>query len=65
MFMKKILFLIFLLLFPAVSHGQPTVGFDAETHDSGTVAAGETIEHVFVIRNTGDRELIIEKVVPS
>ncbi len=63
--MRKIVLLAFLLLFPAISHAQPSIAFDAETHDFGTVTAGETIEHVFQVRNAGDKELIIEKLVPS
>jgi len=62
---KIVLLLAFLLLFPAISHAQPSIAFDAETHDFGTVTAGETIEHVFQVRNAGDKELIIEKLVPS
>jgi hypothetical protein len=63
--MRKIVLLVFLLLFPAISHAQPSIAFDAETHDFGTVTAGETIGHVFQVRNAGDKELIIEKLVPS
>jgi len=62
---KIVLLLAFLLLFPAISQAQPSIAFDAETHDFGTVTAGETIEHVFQVRNAGDKELIIEKLVPS
>jgi hypothetical protein len=65
MSMRKIVLLTFLLLFPAISYAQPSLAFDAETHNFGTVSAGETIEHVFQVRNAGDKELIIEKLVPS
>ena len=63
--MRKITLMAFLLLFPAISFAQPSVAFDAETYDVGAVTAGETIEHVFQVRNAGDKELIIEKLVPS
>jgi hypothetical protein len=63
--MRKIMLLVFLLLFPAISYAQPSVAFDAETYDFGLVTAGETIEHVFQVRNAGDKELIIEKLIPS
>ena len=63
--MRKIVLLAFLLFSPAISHAQPSIAFDAETHDFRTVTAGETIEHVFQVRNAGDKELIIEKLVPS
>jgi len=63
--MRNVLLIIFVLLFPAISYSQPSIEFDAETKDFGRVTAGERIEHVFEIRNTGDEELSIEKLVPS
>ena len=57
--------LAFLLLLPAISYAEPSMVFDAENYDFGTVAQGETLEHTFAFTNTGDKELVIEKVVPS
>jgi hypothetical protein len=53
------------LLFPVISYAQPSIVFDAETKDSGKMTAGDPIEQVFEVRNAGDKELIIEKLVPS
>lgn len=63
--MKKIFLLAFLFLFPAISYSQPSIVFDKERHDFGTVAQGDIIEHTFDFTNAGDEELIIEKLVPS
>lgn len=63
--MKKIFLLAFLFLFPAVSYSQPSIVFNKESHDFGTVAQGDIIKHAFIFTNTGDEELIIKKLVPS
>jgi hypothetical protein len=63
--MREMIILICMILSPAVAYAQPAIVFDAESKDFGKVAAGETLEHVFEFRNSGDRELIIEKLVPS
>lgn len=59
--MKKMLLFVFLFLLPAISYAQPSVVFDAESFDFGTVQ-GEAIEHTFDIQNRGDQELVIEKL---
>ena len=63
--MKKIIFLMFVLLFPAVSFAQPSIVFTEENHDLGTVNHGEKIEHNFIFKNEGNEELVIERLVPS
>jgi hypothetical protein len=63
--MRKILILICLILAPTVAYAQPAIVFDAESNDFGKVAAGQPLEHVFEFRNSGDKELIIEKLIPS
>jgi hypothetical protein len=62
--MIKICFLVF-LLFPAISLAQPSIAFDEEIHDFGTLQNGVVLEHEFVFVNNGDAELVIEKLVPS
>jgi hypothetical protein len=57
--------LAFLFLFPAISYSQPSIIFDTENYDFGTVAQSDTIEHSFEFSNKGDEELIIKKLVPS
>jgi len=64
--MKKIIFLMtIILLLPVLSHAQSSVSFDSEEHDFGTVAPVDIIEHVFEFTNTGDQELVIEKLSSS
>ena len=59
--MRKTILLAFLFLLPAISYAQPSIVFDAESYDFGTVQ-GETIEHTFNFQNTGDEELVIKKL---
>ena len=54
-----------ILLFPALSYAQPAVTFDSEEHDFGTVAPVDTIEHIFEFTNTGDQDLLIQKLSSS
>ncbi len=63
--MRSLLLLFCILFAPSVSLAQPAIAFDSETKRFGEVTAGETIEHVFEFKNTGDEELIIEQVIPS
>ncbi|OGW52440.1 MAG: hypothetical protein A2Y81_05465 [Nitrospirae bacterium RBG_13_43_8] len=65
MFMKKIFVLIFLLLFPATCFSQPSIVFDSESHDFGTLQPGEKIEHTFDFKNNGNEELVIERLQPG
>lgn len=62
--MRKIILLIFLFLLPSVSYAQPSIVFDSENYDFGTVQ-GDSIEHTFDFTNAGDKELTIGKLVPS
>lgn len=63
--MKKFILVLFLILLPAVSFAQPSIVFEAESYDSGTVNQGDILEHIFNFTNAGDKELVIEKVSPS
>lgn len=63
--MRKLVLLAFLFLVSAVSYAQPSIVFDAETYDFGTVSKVDTIEHVFEFTNTGDQEIVIDKLIPS
>lgn len=42
-----------------ISQGAPTISFDKETHDFGTVKEGEIVKTTFVVTNTGKTDLII------
>jgi len=64
--MKKVFFFtMIILLLPVISYAQPSIAFDSEEHDFGTVAPVDTIEHVFEFTNTGDQDLLIEKLGSS
>jgi len=64
--MKRIVFLItIILLLPVLSYAQPSIVFDSEEHDFGTVAPVDTIDHVFEFTNTGDQDLVIQKISSS
>ncbi len=63
--MRKIFLLAFLFIFPAISYSQPSITFDTENYDFGTIAPSDAIEHSFDFTNTGDEDLVIEKLVPS
>jgi hypothetical protein len=59
--MKRIILLAFLFLLPAISYAQPSIVFNAESYDFGAVK-GEAIEHTFDFQNSGDDELVINKL---
>lgn len=61
----KTIFLLMLLLMPLVSYAQPNIIFDNESYDFGTVTKKDIIECAFEFKNTGDEELVIDKIVPS
>lgn len=63
--MKKAVAVIFLVLFPALCYAQPSIVFEEEVFDAGTVEAGSAIEHIYVFLNSGDQDLIIDKIIPS
>jgi hypothetical protein len=59
--MKKII-IILLLLLPTAALAQPTILFDAETHDFGIVRGDEPLKHTFEVRNEGTEDLIIKRL---
>jgi curli biogenesis system outer membrane secretion channel CsgG len=42
--------------------GKPRIAFAQKDFDFGKVETGETIEHIYKFRNTGDGTLVIQKV---
>jgi hypothetical protein len=54
-----------ILLVPVLSYAQSAITFDSEEHDFGTVATVDTIEHVFEFTNTGDQDLLIQRLGSS
>ena len=62
---KIILTAFVLLLFPAFAVAQPAVHFAELNFDFGTVGLDDKAEHLFELTNTGDQDLVIEKVTAS
>ncbi len=63
--MNKIFLILFLFFLPALSYAQPSIVFEEEKYDFGTIEKGDAIEHTFNIANAGDQDLVIEKIIPS
>lgn len=63
--MKKMILIAIFLHTPLLAYAQQSIVFDAEMYDFGPVSDVDTIEHIFEFTNTGDKELIIDKVVAS
>ena len=59
--MKKILFLLILLL-PSPAFADPLINFESETHNFGKVKQGELLEYTFEFANAGTKDLIIERI---
>jgi hypothetical protein len=45
--------------------GRPIIAFDARVHDFGLVNEGDTLRHVFQVRNQGTAPLILSEVTTS
>ena len=43
----------------------PTMEYEEEVYDFGTITAGETVEHEFTFKNTGDAPLVISNARAS
>ena len=43
----------------------PVIEFDSEEFDFGTIAQGQSVYHVFNIKNIGESELILNDVKPT
>ena len=62
--MQKIFFLIF-VLFPTLGWAQPSIEFQTEKHDFGTVNQGVQLEYKFEFTNNGSDELFISEINTS
>jgi len=47
------------------SYAQPAISFHQLAYDFATIAQEDQVEHVFEFANTGDQELVIEKLHAS
>ncbi|MBI5101186.1 MAG: DUF1573 domain-containing protein [Nitrospirae bacterium] len=64
--MKSIIFTaLFILMQPLVSHAGSSIAFDELSYNFGTVSQAEKAEHLFAFVNSGDSDLVIEKVSSS
>jgi len=76
--MKNSLYLFFLLLAmagsvfaqPAASPSDaasdgPQIAFEETEHDFGDITQGETVEHVFAYKNTGNAPLVLNNVLTT
>ena len=52
-------------LIPSFSSAQPVIVFEAENHDFGALRAGTPAEHAFEFLNSGNEDLIIQKLNTS
>ncbi len=43
----------------------PVAIIDKSTYDAGKVLRGELVTHVYIVKNMGDADLIIENVKPG
>ncbi|HMK36861.1 MAG TPA: DUF1573 domain-containing protein [Desulfomonilaceae bacterium] len=63
--LRMVLFLILTVTVPSVAAHGPNISFDKEEHDYGKVSYGDTVTDEFVLTNTGDQTLVIDKLESS
>jgi len=64
--MKTAIFsLCCLLLITSSSNAQPAISFSQLNYDFATIGQEDQVEHVFEFTNTGDMELVIDKLQAS
>ena len=47
------------------NNGLPKIVFESESYNAGLVKPGDKVQGLFVIKNEGAADLVIEKIVPS
>jgi len=60
-----ILPLFFLFFMASFSYAQPAISFHQLAYDFAAIGQEDQVEHVFEFANTGDQELVIEKLHAS
>ena len=53
------------ILFPALGYAEPSIRFENELHDFGTVKQGDLLEFAFQFTNTGTEDLLIKLLTSS
>jgi hypothetical protein len=62
--MRNLFIFLLISLCPVTAFAEPSIVFDSEKHNFGTVAE-RLLEHPFIFTNTGDEDLIIDSLTPS
>lgn len=63
--MKKYNLILLFIIFTSTLLAQPTITAEEKTYDFGTITTGDVVTHNFVVKNTGEQKLDIEKVKAS
>jgi len=53
------------VLFPGLVYAEPSIRFESELHDFGTVTQGNLLEFAFEFTNIGTEELLIKRLTAS
>jgi len=62
--MKRLL-IILVILFPSLVYAEPSIRFESELHDFGTVKQGDLLEFAFEFTSTGTEDLLIKRLTAS
>jgi hypothetical protein len=62
--MKRLL-IVLVILFPSLVYAGPSIRFESELHDFGTVRQGDLLECQFAFVNAGTEELFIKRLTAS
>jgi Protein of unknown function (DUF1573) len=62
--MKRLL-VILVILIPGLVYAEPSIRFESELHDFGTVKQGDFLEWAFEFTNTGTEDLLIRRLTAS
>jgi len=57
--------LLLLVTTETVVHAQPSIFFEEESFDFGTVTQSDRLEHIFIFKNIGNEPLVIKKITSS
>ena len=62
--MKRLL-IVLVIIFPSLVYAEPSIRFESELHDFGTVKQGALLECQFAFTNAGTEELFIKRLTAS
>ncbi len=61
----KTLLVILVVLLPGLVCAAPSIRFESESHDFGTIRQGDFLVFAFEFTNTGDEDLLIKGLTAS